>query len=203
MNKILIATIYTFEPIMASATKVSADRLILLIDKKPDDKQKKSVDLIKKSLGSVLEIKTVGIDVYDIVSISKETIRIIDLLSDKDEIYIDITSGRKTQALGLLFGAYARCDRIKRTMYVCEEDKQILSLPKVSYSLTSAQKRIVEYISKNNIKSMTDFSEDIDVSRGMLYKHIKELKDMDIIEDTPEGIKLTDYGEIVVMWEDG
>jgi len=130
---------------------------------------------------------------------SKETIRIIDLLSDKDEIFIDITSGRKTQALGLLFGAYARCDRIKKIMYVTEEDKQIITLPKVSYSLTSAQKRIIEYISKNEIRSMTDFSEEVDVSRGMLYKHIKELKDMDIIEDTPDGITLTDYGKIVVM----
>ncbi len=199
MVRVLIATTYRFEPVMASTTKVSADRLILLIDKKPDDKQKKSVDLIKKSLGSVLEIKTIGIDVYDIVAIAKKSIEIIDLLSDKDEIYIDITSGRKTQAFGLLFGSYARSDRIKKIMYVKEEDKKIITLPKLSYSLTSGQKRIVEYISKNNIESMTDFSEEVNVSRGMLYKHIKELKDMDIIEETPEGIQLTDYGRIVVM----
>jgi CRISPR-associated protein Csa3 len=199
MVRVLIATTYRFEPVMASTTKVSADRLILLIDKKPDDKQKKSVDLIKKSLGSVLEIKTMGIDVYDIVAIAKKSIEIIDLLSDKDEIYIDITSGRKTQAFGLLFGAYARSDRIRKIMYVKEEDKKIITLPKLSYSLTSGQKRIVEYISKNNIESMTDFSEEVEVSRGMLYKHIKELKEMDIIEETPEGIQLTDYGQIVVM----
>jgi len=199
MTKILIAIMYSYEPITAIATKISADRLILLIDKKPDNIQKKSIDLIKKSLGSVLEITTVPIEVYNIVEISREAIRIIDLLSDKDEIYVDITSSRKTQALGLLFGAYARCDRIKKISYVTEETKQVISLPKVSYNLTSAQKRIVEYISKNNIKSMTDFSDDIDVSRGMLYKHIKELKDMDVIEETSEGIKLTDYGQIVVM----
>jgi len=184
---------------MAIATKISADRLILLKDKNSNDKQKKSIELVKKSLGSVLEIKTVPIEVYDIVEIAKEVIKIIDLLSDKDKIYVDITSARKTQALGLLFGAYARCDRIKRISYVTEEDKQVISLPKVSYNLTSAQKRIVEFISNNKIRSMTDFSEEVDVSRGMLYKHIKELKDMDIIEDTPEGIKLTDYGKIVVM----
>jgi len=199
MVKVLIATIYSYEPIMAIATKISADRLILLKDKNSNDKQKKSIELVKKSLGSVLEIKTVPIEVYNIVEIAKEAIKIIDLLSDKDEIYVDITSARKTQALGLLFGAYARCDRIKRISYVTEEEKQVISLPKVSYNLTSAQKRIVEFISNNKIKSMTDFSKEIEVSRGMLYKHIKELKDMDIIEETPEGIKLTDYGKIVVM----
>jgi CRISPR-associated protein Csa3 len=199
MANILIATIYSYEPIMAIATKISADRLIILSDKKPDNKQKKSIELIKQSLGSVLEIKRISIETYNIVQIAKETIKIIDLLSDKDQIYIDITAGRKTQALGLLFGAYARCDRIKKISYVTEEDKKVITLPKVSYNLTSAQKRIVEFISNNKIKSMTDFSEEVDVSRGMLYKHIKELKDMDIIEETPEGIKLTDYGKIVVM----
>jgi len=121
MAKILIATLYVFEPIIASSTKISADRLILLIDKQPDEKQQKSLDIIKQSLGSVLEIKTVKTDVYDIVEVARESVKIIDLLSDKDEIYIDITAGRKTKALGLLFGAYARSTRIKRIMYVKEE----------------------------------------------------------------------------------
>ena len=112
MTKILIATLYIFEPVIAAATKISADRLILLIDHEPDETQQKSLDIIKQSLGSVLEIKTVETDVYDIVEVAKETVKIIDLLSDKDEIYIDVTAGRKTKALGLLFGAYARSDRI-------------------------------------------------------------------------------------------
>lgn len=43
------------------------------------------------------------------------------------------------------------------------------------------------------------FSENIDVSRAMLYKHIKELKSMDILEERADGIKLTDYGRIVVL----
>jgi predicted transcriptional regulator len=33
----------------------------------------------------------------------------------------------------------------------------------------------------------------------MLYKHVKELKDMDILEETPDGLKLTDYGRIVIL----
>ena len=133
MTKILIATLYIFEPVIAAATKISADRLILLIDHEPDETQQKSLDIIKQSLGSVLEIKTVETDVYDIVEVTKETVKIIDLLSDKDEIYIDVTAGRKTKALGLLFGAYARSDRIRRIMYVKEENKQVVNLPKLSY----------------------------------------------------------------------
>ncbi|ABR53998.1 CRISPR locus-related DNA-binding protein [Methanococcus vannielii SB] len=199
MAKILLATLYSFEPIIAASTKIGADRLILLVDYKPDKTQQKSIDLINDSLGSVLKIDTVNTDVYDIVEVSKETVEIIDSLSDTDEIYVDITAGRKTKALGLLFGAYARISRIKRIMYVKEENKQLVYLPKLSYQITPAQYKIIEYINKNKISSMAEFSENVGVSKAMLYKHVKELKDMDILEETPDGLKLTDYGRIVIL----
>ncbi len=199
MTKILIATLYVFEPVIASATKMSADRLILLIDKKPDKKQLESLEILKKSLGSVMEITTVETEVNDIVKVAQETVKIIDLLSDKDEIHVDITAGRKTKALGLLFGSYARTDRVKRIMYVKEEDKSIVSLPKLSYAITPGQYKIINFLHKNTIVSMLDLANKIDISRAMLYKNIKELKDMDIVENTKEGFQLTDYGRIVVL----
>jgi CRISPR-associated protein Csa3 len=199
MTRVLIATLYIYEPIIAAVTKVTVDKLILLIDHEPDEKQSKSLEVIKQSLGSVLEITPIKTDVYDIVEVAKETVKIIDSHSDKDDIYIDITAGRKTKALGLLFGAYARSNRIKRIMYVKEENKQIMNLPKLSYSITPGQYKIIEYLMNNKVKSMTAFSEKIDVSRAMLYKHIKELKEMDILEETGEGLNLTDYGRISVL----
>lgn len=199
MTKVLIATIYVFEPIIAAATKVSADRLILLVDKEPDEKQQKSIDVIKQSLGTVLEIKTVATDIYDIVDVAKETVKIIDLLSDKDEIYVDITAGRKTKALGLLFGAYARINRVKKIMYVKEEDKSIVSLPRLSYSLSPGQHKIVNHLINHEVTSMSRFASKIELSQAMLYKHIRELKEMDIVEETKEGLKVTDYGRIVVL----
>jgi len=199
MTKILIATLYAFESIIASTTRISADRVILLIDKKPDKQQLESLEILKQSIGSVIEITTVKTEIYDIVEVAKEAVKIIDLLSDKDEIYVDITAGRKTKALGLLFGSYARADRVKRIMYVKEEDKSIVSLPKLSYSITPGQYKIINYLLKNKIVSMISFAKKADISKAMLYKHIKELKDMDIVENTKEGLQLTDYGRIVVL----
>ena len=199
MAKVLIATLYVFEPVIAAATKISADRLFLLIDKEPDEKQRKSIEVIKQSLGSVLEIKTVETEIYDIYEVAKEAVKIIDVLSDKDKIYVDITAGRKTKALGLLFGAYARGDRIQRIMYVKEENKQIVTLPKLTYSITPGQIKIIEFLAKNQIKTMVDFASKIGISKSLLYQSIKDLKRMDIIEETSEGIKLTDYGRIAVL----
>ena len=199
MAKILIATIYVFEPVIAAVTKISADRLFLLIDKEPDEKQKKSIEVIKQSLGSVLEIKTVETEIYDIYEVAKETVKIIDYLSDKDEIYVDITAGRKTKSMGLLFGSYARGDRIQKIMYVKEEDKQIVTLPKLTYSVTPGQIKIIEFLEKNQIKSMVEFASQIKISKSLLYQSIKDLKKMDILEETSDGIKLTDYGRIVIL----
>lgn len=199
MANVLIATIYAHQPIIAVATKISADRLILLTDEKPDETQQAALKLIKESLGSVLEIKTVQTKVYDVVAIAKDVVKIIDLISNKDAIYVDATSGRKTQAFGLLFGCYARISSIKKILYVCEEDKRIISLPKVSYNLTEGQKKVVDYLAQHQITNLMDFSDKIDVSRAMVYKYIKELKDMDIIEETADGYVLTDYGRIVVL----
>ena len=83
--------------------------------------------------------------------------------------------------------------------YVKDENKQVVNLPKLSYSITPGQHKIIEYLLNKKVESMAEFSEKVDVSKAMLYKHIKELKDMDIIEETSEGFKLTDYGRIVVL----
>ena len=199
MAKVLLATIYKFEPIIASATKSGADRLILFVDKEPDERQQRSLDIIKKSLGTVLEITTVATELPDIFEVAGEAVKVIDLLSDKDEIYVDISAGRKTKALGLLFGAYARTNRIKRIMYVKEEDKSIISLPRLSYSVTSGQRKVVMHLLNHEIHSMSQFARKIRLSKAMLYKHIRELKKMDVIEEEKNGLKVTDYGRVVVL----
>jgi len=46
---------------------------------------------------------------------------------------------------------------------------------------------------------MSQFAQKIEVSQAMLYKHMRELKDMDIIEEVKNGLKVIDYGRIVVL----
>lgn len=199
MAKVLLATIYEFEPIMVSATKSGADRLVLFVDKEPDERQQRSLDIIKKSLGTVLEITTVATEIPDIFEVAGEAVKVIDLLSDKDEIYVDVSAGRKTKAMGLLFGAYARTNRITRIMYVKEEDKSIVSLPRLSYSVTSGQRKVVMHLLNNEIRSMSQFARKTRLSKAMLYKHIRELKQMDVIVEEKDGLKVTDYGRIAVL----
>jgi len=114
-NKVLIATLYNSDPIMLATTRLGPDRLVLLIDKEPNPEQQKSLKLINESLGNVIDVKTIKTDVYDIVKVATKCVEVIDMQPKDDIIYINITSGRKTKAIGLLFAAYARHDKVKRS----------------------------------------------------------------------------------------
>ena len=195
-KKVLIATLYNPDPVILASTKLGPDRLILLIDKKPTPEQEESLKIIQNSLGKVIEVKAVKTDVYDIVEVARKCVEIIDMQPKDDALYVNITSGRKTKAIGLLFAAYARHDRVKKIAYNPEEDKSsVVYLPKLSFKLTDSQKKILEYIDESEYESISDLSKKIDMSNAMLYRAIDELKDMDLMT-TEEGLKLTDAGKI-------
>ncbi len=195
-KKVLIATLYSSEPVILASTKLGPDRLILLIDKKPSKEQEKSLKIIQDSLGKVLDVKAVKTDVYDIVSVAKKCVEIIDMQPKEDLIFVNITSGRKTKAIGLLFAAYARHDRVKKIAYNPEEDKSsVIYLPKLSFKLTESQKKILEFLEEGDYKTISDLAKKIELSTAMLYRAIDELKDMDLVS-TEDGIKLTDAGRI-------
>ncbi|MDP2947719.1 MAG: hypothetical protein Q8N88_06415 [Nanoarchaeota archaeon] len=102
------------------------------------------------------------------------------LIVKGDNIFINITSGRKTQAIGLLFTAYARYEKVRKIAYNPEEDKGlIVYLPRLSFKLTESQKKILEETGNKKYNSIGDLAQKIDLLTAMLYRAIDELKDMD------------------------
>ncbi|MBW6452012.1 MAG: CRISPR locus-related DNA-binding protein [DPANN group archaeon] len=197
MAKVLIATIYSPDPVLVAATQLGPNRLILLMDDKPDKTQQQNFDLIKNSLGRVVDVKEVRTDVYDIVSVARKCVEIIDLQPKDDEIFVNITAGRKTKALGLLFAAYARSSRVSKIAYNPEEDKSsVVYLPKMSFKFTESQKTVLDVISSSpdNI-SLAEMSEKCGLSRAMFYRNIDDLRDSGFIT-TDGGLRLTDAGKI-------
>ena len=144
-----------------------------------------------------MDVKTVKTSVYDIVAVARKCVEIIDLAPKNDVVYVNITSGRKTKALGLLFAAYARADRVKKIAYNPEEDKTaVVYLPKLSFKLTESRKRILEYLDDGDFKDMDALAKKTGMSRAMLYKNIKDLQDLDFLELDNGRPRLTDAGRI-------
>jgi CRISPR-associated protein Csa3 len=198
MAKVLIATLYSPDPVLLAANRLGADRLILLIDEEPNKEQQQNYKLIEESLGRVIDVKQVKTKVYDIVGIAEKCVEIIDMQPKDDEIYINVTSGRKTKALGLLFASYARCNRVNKIAYNPEEDKTaVVWLPKLAFKLNESQRTILYNIDKKDYQhlSYADLAEKIGLSKAMLYRSIDELRDMGYIT-TENGLQITDAGKI-------
>jgi len=198
MSKILITPIYSDTSIVLAINRFSIDRVFLIVSKKTDEKQTKAVESLKKHYGAILEIKEKKTDVYDLVGTASLVKDIIDDLSNTDEIYLNITTGRRPQALGVLFAGYKRPDRIKKVFYVTEDTKEIITIPLLSFDITEAQQKILDNIEE--IEKTSKMSDEIDVSKAMVYRAIKELKDKGLIEETSAGHKLTEAGKIARMW---
>lgn len=196
-KKVLIATLYRADPVLLAATRLGPDRLILMVDKEPDKEQEAAIKVIEDSLGRVLDVKIVKTDVYDIVEIAKKAVEVIDMQPKEDHIFINITAGRKTKAIGLLFAAYARHNRVSKIAYNPEEDKSsIVYLPRLSFNLTESQKKILVEVGNKKYESISDLADKIQLSTAMLYRAISELENMDLISSEKGIIEITDAGKI-------
>src|SRR3989338_9178696 len=169
-KKVLIATLYSPEPVILATTRLGPERLILLIDREPSKEQENSLKLIEDSLGKVIEVKVVKTDVYDIVNVATKCVEIIDM--------------------------QPRHDRVKKIAYNPEEDKTaVVYLPRLSFKLSESEKKILEVLDKGKYETPSDIAGKVDMSTAMLYRALDELRDMDLIT-TEEGLKLTDAGKI-------
>jgi CRISPR locus-related DNA-binding protein len=199
MTKILISSIYHHESVMLCATKFSVDELFLIIDRNPNEIQQKAINIVKDSLGSVVKIHERKAEIYDIIGTAKLAVDIIDRLPEGMEVYINVTSGRKTQTLGLSYGAYARIGKVDSIVYATEETKEILYLPKLNYEITDTQRQMLELISENILTSTFQISEKVSTSTAMAYRNFETLKNKGMIIQSKDGIKLTDYGRLVLL----
>lgn len=197
VRRVLIATLYGAEPVLMAIARLGVERVVLLIDFKPDEIQQEALEKIKNSLGKAVRIETLKTSNYDIVEIASKCVELIDLKAKDEEIHINITSGRKTKAIGLLFAAYARHDYVSRISYYPEEQEiaSVVYLPKLSFKLSRSQKMILEALEKGKYKTIKDLSKKVKLSTAMLYRAIDELRDNDFVAVDGE-IKLTDAGRI-------
>ncbi len=194
----LITTIYGIEPVMAAATKFSPEKIILLREDDAPNEKLRSEQMIRNSIGKVIEIDTKITSIYDVVEIAKDTVETIE--EEKaygKEIIVNITGARKTQSLGALYGAYARMKLVEKIIYITEEDNETIELPMLSFNISKTKKRILEEIKKGE-RSVRNIAKKAGISRAMTYHHIRELKESGYITDQ-KGLKTTTAGELAIL----
>jgi len=197
MEYTLISTIYSIEPIMVCITQFSCKKVVLLREEDAPREKLQVEQIIKDTVGNFIEIETKITSLYDVVRIAQDTVDVIENeRTNNRNIFVNISGGRKPQALGALFGCYARHRDIERIVYITEEDSQVIDLPILNFGL-SATKRVVLEKLKDNGESVKNLAMKIGISRGMTYNHIRELREMGFI--APDQLKITTAGKLAII----
>ena len=193
----LISTFYSVEPFMPAALKFSPSRVILLINE--DEKNaalKENVAFVKKALQSAAFVKEVTIDPYDLYDVAKKTVEIIDKENGESRhVIANVTGGRKTAMLGVVYACYARKDFVDKIVYAIEETSELIELPKLSFEMSRTKRAILEQLAKN-AKPIPEIAEKLEKTRGMVYSHLRELKNAGYVDDE---YKLTTAGKVALL----
>jgi CRISPR-associated protein Csa3 len=197
MDYTLISTIYAIEPVMFCITNFSPKKVVLLREEDAPKDKLKVEETLAETLGKFIDIETKITSLYEVVRIAKDTVDVIEQEAAQGrKIVVNISGGRKPQALGALFGCYARHKMIERIVYVTEEDKQVLDLPILNFGISETKLMVLEELKKGDI-SVKNLAIKIGISRGMTYNHIRELREMGFI--APDKLEITTAGELAVI----
>lgn len=197
MEYTLISTIYKLEPVMFCITQFSPKRVILLREEDAPDIKLEAERVLKETIGKVMDVESKPTSLYNVVKIAKDTADIIDEeCAYGRRIIVNISGGRKPQALGALFGCYARHNDVERIVYVTEEEGEIIDLPILNFGISKTKRMILEELEKEE-SSVKNLSIKVGISRGMTYNHIRELREMGFIAH--DKLKITTAGELAII----
>jgi CRISPR-associated protein Csa3 len=194
----LITTLYTLDPVLVCITRLSPTSVIILTEDGAVDKKVQAEQMLETTFGKVIEIQKIITSLYDPVRVAQDVADAIEKEHDwGKQVVINVSGGRKPQAFGALFGAYARSDMVKRVVYVTEEDNVMIEFPILGFNISPTKKAILEHIIQGE-KTVSKIALKVGISRGMAYNHIRELKDMGYISDE-DGFDITDSGRLAVI----
>lgn len=197
MGTTLISTVYSIEPIMICITRLSPSKIILIREDNAPEEKLDVENVLMKTIGKFIELTVEETALYDTVKVAKDTRDLIeDEHSNGNRVIVNVSGGRKPQALGALFGCYSRHQFVDRIVYVTEEEGDIIDLPILNFGISKTKKEVLEILSKNEL-TVKDLADEIGISRGMTYNHIRELREMGFIYH--DKLRITSAGKLAII----
>ncbi len=196
--KTIICTLAHKGDVVINTVRIfGGDRLIILHGI-PDDKTKSEINKIKKTIPpNFIPSEYIIIDQYNIEAVIKNVSEIIvEEYTKGNEIYVNISGGRKTLAIGVQLACYIEYDKITRLFYMTEEDNMIIDIPIIKWNLTEPKKLILSYV-KHEINNLDKISKRMNLSRNMIYKHLIELESDGYVKKVGDIYKLTSKGNMI------
>ncbi len=158
---------------------------------------------VEKAFKNVVEVRHVSFEAKDVVCVAEEFVKLVDGFPKNFQVILNLDKCVSCEvALGLMFGAYARHDRISRICFYLSGEKKLLMLPKCQYYLTKSERRFLEEIGKQPLRSCVNLHgiyKKIGLSKAIVYKNINRLKQEGFIAEGDNGVYLTEYGKVALL----
>lgn len=198
-QKLLLTALWSTDSIFACIAKFQINKLVLLVDEVIKDKQKASLEQIENTFNKILKIELLNAPPYDIFEIAKVSLKYIKNNYKQFEIIINTSTGRRTQAYGMIYSTISNPHYVKEIVYVTEDNKEIILLPKLSHGLSTFKLNILRMIDENlnveEISKKIEANKKLGKSKSMIYNHIRYLKQNGYLE---EDGSITLAGQIVL-----
>lgn len=195
MTKTLISTFYSYLPVEAAIYAFSPSKIILVADanslKKKDVKE--ALQKVKATYGHLAKIEVVEVPGSNLLAIAKKT---IELIENEDKPIVNVSGGWKLLAQGVIYGCYARAEYVSKILCNDIERNTPVELPKLTYGLSEPKKQLLKELADRKGRTIAQIAEKLNRTRGMLYQHLKELKESGYVD---EDFQITDAGRLALL----
>lgn len=190
MGRTLVTVLYHKKYFKQLITKIGdIEKLIVLYDPDGEEDVKKNLDEIKDFFDDILEIETVKCDQFDINKTAQIVANYIN--EEENDVVVNVTHGRKIQAIALTITAFSNIDNIDEIVYYIK-DKGLINIPKLEVSLSRDKISVLQGIEAN--LEVEEISDGLGVSKGMVYNHIRDMRKQGHIKTGK--LKLTNEGKL-------
>ena len=196
-TRTLIASFYSVTPFMYGAIAYPSQHIILIVHNL-DEAARRSVREVQKFFGKVAtKVDVIEIADEDVYEIAKKVVEVIDRESRPGaRIVVNISGGWRALANGMLYACYSRPEKIDRIISNMKDNKGVIELPKLRYSLGATRFDVLKKVAARGDRSIAEMAKELRKTRGMLYQHLKELKEGGYVD---EDFKITDAGRLALL----
>ena len=160
-----------------------------------DQKVKEAINYLSNTFGRHLLLKKYNIDKLDVVENTKAITDLIDKESSLGNQVIIYITEHSEYSFCLSYGAYSRFKIVKRIVAINRKGG-IVDLPVLRYHLTKNKIKILEQLTDEN-KTLQTLSTELNLSEGMIYHHIRELRNLNLIQK--DKLKITTAGKLAIL----